>query len=343
MHQNRSLMPAILLAIVLCLGLISGEVAQPRGAAAQGITAQAVSDTTTGILEVSVVDQATGEPIPGVCVGLIGDDGGPVGDNVCDTTGGVITVTGIPAGDYDILLTNLPEAYSGPDAGRGPSATVNAGETVSVVHRITAVPGSPQEPTNGSLVFSVLDCASITPLDCPDPAFGAEFYAAMPGTDNVAFAQTDAGGTVSFDLDQFIPDGSGTIDAGLLIGSYPAGEPSEYEVSCTVNGDALAFDYQIGEVAPGGTTYGIQFNAAEGDQVICGWWVARTAGAGNPTPSASTGTNSTAGNPTALPRTGTGTVTTNIISLRMLALVLFAGFAVTLGTTGLIRSRRGND
>lgn len=113
----------------------------------------------------------------------------------------------------------------------------------------------------------------IDPAACTEAAADVEFFAANPGTDNVAFGGTGGDGLVSFPLDQFAlsPEGS-AVDVGEVLAANPYGEVTGYLVSCTRNGERLEFSYESGDVQPGGATLGIQFTVYAGDQIACEWY-----------------------------------------------------------------------
>ena len=109
------------------------------------VTFQVMRDT--GSVEVSLTDAATGLPVTGFCAQLRGADGTDFGDPRCDgvtTDGGgdqnpddgTVGIEAVPVGDYSVVLSKLPDGYTGGnDAGR---VTVTSGQPAQVSVEVTS-------------------------------------------------------------------------------------------------------------------------------------------------------------------------------------------------------------
>jgi hypothetical protein len=184
-----------------------------------------------------------------------------------------------PGVEYDNYIV-LGGGVRGPDDPTGAEITLAAG--AAVVCDWYNIPESQQGDASSLTIYKT---------DCPDgyagsayfddcygnPSAGVEFAVGTPNTGNVVFGETNQQGYLTFSLDQFdlgpTPE-SRTITIGEILSSNPHGPVETYAVFCSKDGGhtQVEFDYETGEVAPGGTTLAIRLSFEPGDQIQCDWY-----------------------------------------------------------------------
>ena len=199
---------------------------------------------TDGVVEVTV-ETEDGKPLPSnVVVVIVDGNGDYVGQGETDANG-VVTITGVPAGTYNVVVdeSTIPEGYDAP-----------TNETT-----VTVVPGTttketvvlPVEPTpTGTVTINVTDNT-----DDKNPIDGVEVI--VTGNGNTYTYITDENGQIEIPN---VPEGEYTVSFGTMPDGYEAIPDAVIEVNAGDNtfdyeADIVTFDATITVKDNVGTTY----------------------------------------------------------------------------------------
>lgn len=173
---------------------------------------------------------------------------------------------------------------------------------VTIVASLISLSQSAGAQGGGEVRLGVLQCpAGYTgedfAVDCTEPASGMEFFAGTPYTGNVTSGFVSAFEPLTFSLVPFDldPNGPDTI----WLGEW-AIQDGGYAASCSVDQEPLPIAYEHVDF-DGGVLFGISFDVATGDDIVCNWYRIGPADSGVPV--------EPSGNVVELPSTGKGPLT----------------------------------
>lgn len=183
-------------------------------------------------------------------------------------------------------LSGIPDGYVAAPGSNPLVATVpelpiggTGGESTSPYAFLVNVPA--EEVTGASLTTTVVNCPPTgpdAPIDytaCVEPAAGIDFAVGAPNSGNFEFVATNANGVFSVSLDPYTgAPAENPLLVGEVLASSPYGEIVGYDARCSDDetGADVPLEYEVGEVAPGGTTYNIFLDVTDGDQISCTWF-----------------------------------------------------------------------
>ncbi|MCR5543006.1 MAG: carboxypeptidase regulatory-like domain-containing protein, partial [Eubacterium sp.] len=117
-------------------------------------------DEDTGTLIVTVIDEKTGKPVPNATVEITNPDG-TKGTYTTDENG-QIKLTELPAGEYKVVVTKVPDGYS-VTTGKVETVTVEEGKTTKHTAMIAKTEDSPAKSATSKSV-KTSDNAKLIPI-----------------------------------------------------------------------------------------------------------------------------------------------------------------------------------
>ena len=113
-----------------------------------------INNKNTGNLEITVKDETTDKPVPDASVDIT-DPSGDKDTHITDKSG-KISLTDVPAGDYTVEVTKVPDGYT-VTTGKKTTITVKENETVTDEIKVTnsvSTTEATKTPNNTSNVTS---------------------------------------------------------------------------------------------------------------------------------------------------------------------------------------------